>query len=166
MGVDAMNTRKKLAIACAVIVFLAMALLFFTRPGLRFQYLTVEKKTQCPQSYSRFLAYRLSATGDPLCRRYAAELLSYVARINLDGARDVLSEAIQQEPDAKKYRFRADIYMCRKDYTNAVADYEQAITLWDPRDWTGDFSIHNVSNSLEIARACAQIRSNQTARAK
>ena len=68
-----------------------------------------------------------------------------------------------EEPDTRSYAERAFTYMYQGHYTNAVADYEKALVLWDQRDLSGNVSKAWLSNHLYLARICAQIQSNQVA---
>ena len=157
--------RRKTALLAVLVVVSVIYLLFFhTFYGLAVQWYVSQHFPRSP--YARFLASRLMVSRDVRLREQAAIMLMEFGGEDLYEAQQVWNSVIAEKPDARSYSWRASTYVYQGRYTNAVADFEQAIRLWNPLDMTGDFSIRNASNGLETARACAQIRSNQTARAK
>ncbi len=153
--------RKTIWGVALIVIVIIYLFLFHTAYGLWIQY-SASLRIQCP-TYTRLLSSRFASNGDVRFRKLAAEMLMALAGKDLYDAQSTWSTVIATQPDAKSYSARGYTYMYQRRYTNAVADYEKAVRLWDPHDWTGDVSARGLSNDLEIAKICAQAESNKSA---
>jgi hypothetical protein len=143
----------KTAFALAVIICGLFFFLFYTRLGLLIQ---VGAALEIQRVYLRFLTARATATREFFCQHNLARQLYSMGFNDLLAAHDVASAAIAQRQDGMEFKLRARIAMSTLSYSNAVADFEQALRLWN-QGLVGDldFNLQGTSNSLEIAKACA-----------
>lgn len=145
------KARTKVTVALILCVCALFVFLFYTPLGLLVQ---TGAALQIQRVYLRFLSARVAATSEFYCKDGVATQLHDMGINDLWAARDAVSSAIAQRPDDQvKLRHRAEIEMMTLSYSNAVADYEQALKLSkQPPDF--DFPL-SISNHLEMARICA-----------
>jgi tetratricopeptide (TPR) repeat protein len=154
---SALTGMRKIATFAILILGLLYLYLFHTNRGLMLQYLASKKVRS--SGYTRILAQNFEGKRDVRFRKLSAEMLMELGGQDYYDAQQVWNTVLEEQPDPRSYSARAYTYMCQRHYTNAVADYEQAIRVADPRDWTGAFSLPAVYNCLRIARACSRIQS-------
>ncbi len=149
-----MKSKRRTRVAYGLILLMCGLFLFFfyTPVGLLSQ-ASLALKIQ--PLYLRFLSARVAATGGVYCKDGVARQLYMSGMNNLWAAHEAVSAAIAQRPYPMGFRRRAYIEMGTGSYSNAVADFEQALSLWQHEQYDFDFNPTGTSNSLEIAQACA-----------
>jgi hypothetical protein len=136
--------------ACGCFIFL-----FYFPFGLMLQAGLVVKLQSL---YLRFVSARVATVSTFDCKDSVARSFYQLAMNDLRAAHDTTSMAIAQHADAMAFRRRANIEMSSLHYSNAVADFEQALESWKRSPYHFDFNAAATSNQLELAKACARAK--------
>jgi hypothetical protein len=145
------KAKTKVTIALLLFVCALFVFLFYTPLGLLVQ---TGAALQIQRVYLRFLSARVTTMSEFYGKDLVATQLHDMGINDLWAARDAVSAAIAQRPgDQLMLRHRADIEIMTLSYSNAVADYEQALKL-SKQSPNFDFPL-SISNHLEMARVCA-----------
>jgi hypothetical protein len=146
-----MVTSGTCLVACALFWFL-----FYTAFGLDVQIALVLKMHT---AYLRFFSSRLAATNNETFQELIAVQLNTMAGYDLMAADEAANEATSHRPDPIYFRDRARIEMRMLSYSNAAADFDQALTLWKQgKGGFFDFDPIGTSNNVEMAKACAEAK--------
>ncbi|MGO9243680.1 MAG: hypothetical protein ACLPT4_05665 [Verrucomicrobiia bacterium] len=153
-----MRRNRRLIIVTSGICLIACGLfgfLFYTGFGLDVQISVV---LELQKVYLRFFSSRLTATNNADFQGAVAAQLNRMGFYDLQAADEAFGEAIAQRPDPRDLRDRAYIEMRLLSYSNAAADFQQALMLWKQQGGGFDFDPGQTSNNMEMARACAEAK--------
>jgi hypothetical protein len=142
--------RKAIPAFVAFLLVSGLFIFFFYTPlGLAAQ---ISWSRRIHEAYLRFYCSRLAAAGNPDFQHPAALELYALGFNYLEAAHNAASAAIAQRPDPQGFRLRANIELNTLSYSNAVADFEQALNL--SKGPPGFDFPSLISNHLEMAKAC------------
>lgn len=152
-----MKFKTRVRILCAFVVLLCGMFWFFfyTSLGLVLQtYIALKIQP----AYLRFYSSRVAAMRETYCGSLCERQLFALGEEDLWAARDAASAAIAQGPQPFDFYMRGRIDLDMLFYTNAVADFDQALELWNHKPWGDYMNPEMASNHLAMAKACAEAK--------
>jgi hypothetical protein len=109
-------------------------------------------------AYLRFYSSRVAAARGTYCGQFSSLQLYDLAWNDLRAAHDAASAAIAQEPTAFDFDTRGCVELNTLSYSNAVADFEQALELWNQKPVGENLDPARASAYLKMAKACAEAK--------
>ena len=145
------NRKHIIVIGTIFSISLLFLLLFYTKSGLTIQYYLAEQSVS--YRYERFLVPWLLRKQEPNFQSSAGSILKQGAIYDLHQAREAITSSLLRYPDAMNYSFRGKINEMLGSDTNALKDFEAALSLKMNGDGNMDVSAEGLSNAIRRVRA-------------